>query len=282
MTVHNNQLSRWIFRGVIGLAVMLVTIGAVLLVSDNNTADSGSPSETDKNGELPEQSTNDQVSDAPPEADGRGVLPPELWDEILPGVKEKKVARQAVEHFGSVAMGSSYADVTIVEVGSYGCVSCRKVHQNGLIHGMLEQYPEQIRYIFIPWPVIHPNDIMATEAVLCAMDQGKDAFWAFHNALFDLTATQYGRYSTFAHYANVAESISDIDVVAFNYCLLDVLHRDMANALYQVGFDLNLHGTPSFFVNGELTSAYSLKEKVAGHLPSEMPDTLIQPTETSP
>lgn len=256
------------------MAVMLVTGGAILLMSDNDPVDSGFPDESVDTGELPEQ-TNNQ---APPNTRSIAELPSVPWEEFLPEAQPETAARRAVEYFGTAAKGPEYADVTIVEIGSYGCVACRKVHQNGVLQSLFEEHPDQIRFIFIPWPVWRNNDGMATEAVLCALDQSSETFWAYHEALLDLTDVQYGRYSTYAHFANIAESIENLDVVRFNACMIDGLHHELVNELLQVGFDLNLRGTPSFFINGELTSAYSLETKVAEHLQPELPDTLMHPT----
>lgn len=260
---------------------MLVTGGAILLMSDEDTVKSSFLDQSIPMGELPEQSNDSQTSDGLPDSDGMAELPSVPWEEFLPEAQPETAARRAVEYFGAAAIGLDYADVTIVEIGSYGCTACRNVHQSGVLQSLFEEHPDQIRFIFIPWPVWR-NDVMATEAVLCAMDQSNEAFWAFHDALLDLTDTQYGRYSTYAHYANIAESIENLDVVQFNECMIDGLHHELVNELLQVGFDLKLRGTPSFFVNGELTSAYSLEMKVAEHLQPELPDTLMQPSESTP
>lgn len=263
------------------MGVVLVTVGAVLLVSDNDTADSSSSNVAVI--ALPEQTNYDQASEAPPEVSSFADFPPVPLEEILPPTDDAPVARKAVKYFGAAAMGPDYADLNIVEIGAYGCVSCRKVHQNGVLQGLMEQYPDQIRFIFISWPIMLDTvDKMATEAVLCAMDQSNEYYWAFHDVLFDLTDQQYGRHSTYAHYSNIAESIEGIDVVRFNTCMIDGEHRDFVYDLMNVGFELNLRGTPSFFINGELTSAYSLEAKVTEYLEPDIPHAVTAGTETSP
>lgn len=83
-------------------------------------------------------------------------------------------------------LGNPNASVTIIEYGAYSCPSCRAWHKAGFINQILAKYPNKVRFIFRDFPVITPSyDRMAAALAHCALDQGQDRFWAFHNALYE-------------------------------------------------------------------------------------------------
>jgi hypothetical protein len=44
-------------------------------------------------------------------------------------------------------------------------------------------YAEQVNFVFVNFPVISINDPISAEAAQCALDEGQDAFWTFHNSI---------------------------------------------------------------------------------------------------
>lgn len=160
-----------------------------------------------------------------------------------------------------LAIGPETAIVTIVEYGTYGCQVCRKVYQLGLIDKLTVRYPRDIRYIYIPWPVIHPNDVLATEAVFCAQEQGDDQFWVLHRALLNLDFMEYDRYATDDAYFELSTSLG-LDADALRSCLDAGTYHQMVHELVEEGYRLRLPGTPAFFVNGLPSSAFTLEADV--------------------
>lgn len=263
MVSQENRLSNWIYGALVTVGVGLVVLGLVLLITGSNISDivlSGEPDSP----ELPSQTNAGQASHAP--LSGVLIFDQTInWNEFVPG-QNGQIALTALEMFGSAAYSGDRPLVTIVEVGSYGCTACRMVHQKGMLQDLFKAHPDSLRYVFVPWPVIHVNDKKATEAVICALDQGNDIFWAYHNALLDLSDEQYDRYKTYAHYTNLAEQIDGLNSMVFNECLIDGTHRDFVYALTEVGTEMKLKGTPTFFVNGEMTTARTLEKIVENHL----------------
>jgi protein-disulfide isomerase len=107
--------------------------------------------------------------------------------------------------------------------------------------------------VFVNWPVIHTNDLLAAAAALCALDQGPQVYWDFHNALFDLTDEQFSRYSHYQRFTSLAESIENLDSAQFATCMVDDKYQAFVFELVQAGMELHLSGTPTFFVNGKMT-----------------------------
>ena len=251
--------SLWIFRAIVAGAALFAVGGLLLMgLSDDEqpsrTFDRQSPT-------LPEDTSDGQVSSA----DNVGYIAdatPVPWSEFIPEEKrDKHLIEKVLDHFGKAARGPGNAPVTIIEFGSYGCPSCRMVHREEMVEELFERYPNKIRFVFVIWPVIHANDEMAAEASLCALDQGRRVFWDYHDALLNLTDRQFDRYTHYQRFSSLAEHV-EMDTTAFNTCLVDGEHRDFAFDLVQAGINLNLRGTPTFFVNGEMTHAYHLEREV--------------------
>lgn len=190
---------------------------------------------------------------------------------ITPSPEDTETVLAAMQIIQQLALGPETAIITIVEYGTYGCQVCRKVFQLGLIDKLIVRYPRDIRYVYIPWPVIHPNDILATEAVFCAQEQGYDEFWALHRALFNLDFMEYDRYVNDEAYWALA-TVLGLDADALRACLDTGTYHHMVHKLIEEGYRLRLPGTPAFFVNGILVSAFTLEDEVLRRLFEKRPD----------
>jgi protein-disulfide isomerase len=92
-------------------------------------------------------------------------------------------------------------------------------------------------------PQHKPRSQWASEAALCAADQGK--YWAYHGQLFtnqkEFTKDDLKGY---------AKAIG-LDTKTFNSCLDNSKHTKEVNAMTSEAMKLNLEGTPSVFLNGK-------------------------------
>jgi len=180
---------------------------------------------------------------------------------LSPIILDSAEGRSGLAMAWETALGSPDAGVTIIEYGTYGCQICRQVHQNGMVEKLLVDYPDDIRFIYVNWPIYHPNDELATEAVFCAQDQGNDKFWLYHNALFELSLSDYNDLDQPSDHVSLAEQ-SDIDADALAICLAGGKFREYVYELAIRGYELALPGTPTFIVNGTPTRAFGLEAAV--------------------
>ncbi|MFQ5942534.1 MAG: DsbA family protein [Anaerolineales bacterium] len=139
-----------------------------------------------------------------------------------------------------MSKGPAEAPVTIVEYGDFNCPSCRYYHQLGIIDQVLTQYPGQVRFVWRHFPVITPYSPALAEAAECAADQ--DAFWEFHDMLFDAAPTDGGQMIGFA-------SRLGLDVEAFDQCFNSRGYRDAVEDQMREAFGHGFRGTPSFMIN---------------------------------
>jgi protein-disulfide isomerase len=145
---------------------------------------------------------------------------------------------------GSVghARGRADAPVTIVEFSDFQCPYCKTVVAT--LNQLLAQYPDRVRWVFrdFPIPGLHPQAQRAHEAARCAGDQGK--FWPYHDLLFE-RAPNVAPAALREYAATVG-----LDAAAFDRCLESGKHRAGVSADMELGAQLGVTGTPTFFVNG--------------------------------
>ncbi|MGQ9910443.1 MAG: DsbA family protein [Candidatus Flexifilum sp.] len=149
--------------------------------------------------------------------------------------------RFEVEDAGNPSRGPADAPITLIEFGDFRCGFCRRFN-NETLNVLLEQYPNEVRYVFRDYPILGPDSMAAALASECADDQGK--FWEFHDWAYENQANlTRENFLTFA-------SDHALDVEAFTACLDDNPHQAAVLADYEAGQSLNVGGTPTFFLNG--------------------------------
>jgi protein-disulfide isomerase len=141
----------------------------------------------------------------------------------------------------SPTKGKSDAPVTIVEYSDYQCPYCARVYRDTLSL-IQKEYIDTGKVRFVmrenPLETIHQDAMNASQAALCAGDQGK--YWEMHNLIFDNQREL--RVENLKNYAGTI----DIDTAVFNECLdgkkhVETVRRDLAS-----GAKLGVRGTPGF------------------------------------
>ena len=153
---------------------------------------------------------------------------------------------------GYPSLGPADAPITIVEFSDFQCPYCRKFHQE-TYQALLDAYPGKIRFVYrnLPLTSIHPEAFPAAVASLCAQDQ--NAFWPFHEKLFN--GVDLGR-DIYIQYA----SQLGLDVPAFTACLTSNKHDNAIMDDSDYAMSIGVSSTPTFFVNGyPVVGAYPLE-----------------------
>ena len=142
------------------------------------------------------------------------------------------------------ALGPETAPVTIVEFGDFGCPACRSWHRASILEAIMDQYGDQVRFVWKDYPVITTQSPKAAEAAQCASAQGK--FWEYHGYLYDSADD--------LRTDNLKRSAAAVglDQAAFSECLDGGQTKGKVQENLQAGRRLHVRGTPSFTVNGEL------------------------------
>ena len=160
---------------------------------------------------------------------------------LLPPLLPPKVALKAE----GPSRGDAAAPVTIVEFSDYECNFCGGAEP--AVKRVLEQYPGKVRLVFQSFPLsIHPHAQKASEAALCAGEQGR--YWEMHEKLF-ADQKALGTENLKAH----AKALG-LDAAAFGGCLDSGRMATVVEGTRKLGESVGVNSTPSFFVNGRLLS----------------------------
>ncbi len=142
---------------------------------------------------------------------------------------------------GHPQRGPANAPVTIVEFADFQCPFCNRVLPT--LKDLREKYGDKMKLVFFDYPLsFHSHSMDAARAARCAREQGK--FWEYHDALFadqsklapaDLKATAATLGLNGAKFAACFDRAGHIEAI----------QRDLTYAE-----QLDVHGTPAFFING--------------------------------
>jgi protein-disulfide isomerase len=152
---------------------------------------------------------------------------------------------------GAPGMGTSGAPVSIVEFSDFECPYCKE-EAKLLRENLLKTYPTQVKLYFKEFPLdasIHPWAKPAAIAARCALRQGLDAFWAYHDWIFahqdQITADNLRD-----QVMDWAKGQSQIDGMKLGQCMENKSTEAEVDKTVAQGHDLAVNSTPTLFVNG--------------------------------
>lgn len=149
--------------------------------------------------------------------------------------------------------GVATAPVVLAAYEDFQCPSCgafaRQVEPE-LISRYIDTGKVRLEWHDFAWYGAESN--WAANAARCAGDQGK--FWEYHDYLYDHQAgINRGAFAK-SHLKEFGRAIG-LDAATFDACVDQDTHLGAVRADMDRVRDLNLVGTPSFFVNGRQISA---------------------------
>ena len=144
---------------------------------------------------------------------------------------------------GAPFLGRPNAKVTMVEFTDYQCPFCRR-HFTQVLPEIQKQYVAtgKVKYVMRQFPLvsIHPRATKASEAALCAGDQGK--YWQVHQRIFG-AQRKLSDDDLRAH----AEA-EGLNLSQFDGCLTNGKYNEQVKADTSEGSKAGVQGTPSFFL----------------------------------
>jgi protein-disulfide isomerase len=154
--------------------------------------------------------------------------------------------RQTVKMAAKSPMrGPADAPIQIVEFSDFQCPFCQRV--GPALKQVFDTYGDRVHLVYREYPLPnHPNAKQASEAGLCANEQGK--FWPFHDRLF-ANQQRLGSSELKQHAADLG-----LDTARFNACVDSHKYTEQVEADMTAGNEAGVNGTPAFFINGRLIS----------------------------
>jgi len=151
-------------------------------------------------------------------------------------------------------LGSPDAKVLMIEFGDYQCPSCRMFWKD-IEPRLKKEYIDtgKVKLVFRDYPIvqIHPEALLAAEAVDCSADQNK--YWQYHDKVF---REQYNKGDDLVRFkaADLKKWAKDIglDPAKFDQCLDSEKYKNEVLKDKADGDAASVQGTPTFFINGRV------------------------------
>lgn len=147
------------------------------------------------------------------------------------------------------SFGPSNAKVTVVVFSDFECPYCRQLAKT-LRDNIPHKYPNDVRVVFKDFPIdsIHKWARAASEAAHCLARQKPEAFWAFHDWVFE--------HQQEVNETNLRDRVlgfakqQNLDVTQVSSCMTNRATAQEVSQNEQIGAALQISQTPTIFVNG--------------------------------
>lgn len=169
------------------------------------------------------------------------------------------------------ALGSSTADITIIEFADYQCESCAKFNRE-VREDILRNFVNtgQVRFLFKDF--IINNDMstststtttvdeasrLAAEASYCAAEQGK--YWEYHNKLYQNAEGENTEWVTIDNLKQIANNAGIGDLMQFSDCLESHKNSKTVNENDNLARSIGLQSTPTFILLSNRTQPLAIQ-----------------------
>jgi formate-nitrite transporter family protein len=161
-------------------------------------------------------------------------------------------------------LGPTDAPITLVEYGDFECPFCSRAYP--AVKKLRRRLADRLRFVFrhFPRPDTHPHARQAAESAEAAAAQGENRFWQMHDLLFEhqdaLGDTDLERYA----------AAIGLDIERFRRDLAEHVHRSRVHEDILSGVHSDVHGTPTFFINGAKHEGPDTLEDLLGAIRAEL------------
>jgi protein-disulfide isomerase len=153
---------------------------------------------------------------------------------------------------GEPYKGAPDAPLQLVEYSDFLCSHCASFADT--LSALGPDYLEtgKLHVVFRNFAFLTPQSIQAAQASECALDQGADKFWHYHDLLFANQGRGLEAYSlpSLQRYAQQA----GLDEGTFDTCLQSGAKAAEVQSDLDEGQSQGVEGTPTWFLNGQVTS----------------------------
>jgi protein-disulfide isomerase len=148
-----------------------------------------------------------------------------------------------------VMKGNPDAAITLFEFADFQCPACATyARQFGTLvdQGYIQNGRVRLAYYDFPLISIHPHAFLAARAGRCAEDQ--DAFWEYHDRLFETQARWSPQSDPTGTFIGFAEELG-LSKADFETCLKSDRHARLITAQMQLAEQLRVGGTPTLMIS---------------------------------
>lgn len=147
------------------------------------------------------------------------------------------------------SFGKQGAPVVIVEFSDFECPFCRE-EAKVLRENLVKEYPTQVHFYYMNFPLesLHPWAKDAAMAGRCIYHQNADAFWTYHDWIFD----HQDEITPDNLKSKILEAMNGkgVDTTQLSSCIDSKATEAEVEATRDLGHSLEINSTPVLFVNG--------------------------------
>ncbi len=160
---------------------------------------------------------------------------------------------------GRPVRGNPNAKVMLVNFDDLECPYCSQTHRI-LFPDLLKEYGDRVAFVYKDFPLseIHPWAIHAAVDANCLAAQNGDAYWDFADYVHSnqqMVNAEKGRDNQYAALDRTAVTEAGkfhLDTSKLQSCTKDPKSEDAVRASVKQGESLEVSGTPTMFVNGQM------------------------------
>ena len=190
---------------------------------------------------------------------------------------------------GRPVRGNPNAKVVLVNFDDLECPYCSQMHRL-LFPELLKQYGDRVAFIYKDFPLseIHPWAIHGAVNANCLAAQSGDAYWDFADYIHSnqgVINSEKGRDNQFAALDRTAVATAGkfhLDVPKLQACVKDPKSEQAVNASEKQGEALDVSGTPTMFINGQMLDGARPASEVRAALDSALKRTGSAPPSATP
>ena len=170
-------------------------------------------------------------------------------NRLQPATMGKSAYETGVTPEGQPYKGSPNAPLKVVEYADFLCGACGDFADT--LNTLAPDYIEmgKVQVVFRNFAFLTPESFLAAQAAECALDQGADKFWKYHDLLFAARGTGRAAYSN-TRLKAYAQEIG-LDTAAFDTCLDSGAKAGEVQTDHDQGASQGVTRTPTWFINGE-------------------------------
>ena len=170
-------------------------------------------------------------------------------------------------------LGNPNAKVSVIEYSDFECPFCKRHYDT--INQLVAKYkPDQVNIVYRHFPLsFHQNAQKEAEASECVAELGgNDAFWKFHNYIFEKTTSNGTGFAL--DQLPVAAKAAGVDEAKFKTCLDSGKYAQLVQDEENEGVSVGVQGTPAnFIVNNQTKETKS----ISGAVPLSNFQSVIDP-----